>query len=109
MHPLVWIGAALGGLAFWRRKHLKDDAEKVATAAVDAKEAAMSRVAVVRSGRKALLVQLGEAVYASRTESGGDASAEIDRLVVELEEVDAALAEAGEDAGDESSEDSPAE
>lgn len=105
MHPLVWIGAALGGLVFWRRNHLKDDAEKVAAAATDAKGAAMSRVAVVRSGRKALLVQLGEAVYAGRTESGGDASAEIDRLVAELEEVDAALAEAG----DEGSEDSPAE
>jgi hypothetical protein len=108
MHPLVWIGAALGGLAFWRRNHLKDDAEKVATVAVDAKEAAMSRVAVARSGRKALLVQLGEAVYASRTESGGDASADIDRLVAELEEVDAALAEAGEEAVDEGSEDSAA-
>lgn len=108
MHPLVWIGAALGGLAFWRRNHLKDDAEKVAAVAVDAKEAAMSRVAVVRSGRKALLVELGEAVYAGRTGSGGDASAEIDRLVGELEEVDAALAEAAEEAADKGSEDSPA-
>jgi hypothetical protein len=109
MHPFIWIGAALGGLAFWRRKHLKEDAEKVTAVAKDAKAAATSRVAVARSGRKSLLVQLGEAVYASRTDPGGDATAEIDRLVGDLEELDAALDEAGEDAGDEQAEDAPAE
>lgn len=120
MHPLVWIGAALGGLAFWRRKHLKDDAEKmtavakdatskVTAAAQDAKTAAASRLAVARSGRKALLVELGEAVYASRTDPGSDATAEIDRLVGELEKLDAALDEGGEGAGAEDTGDAPAE
>lgn len=109
MHPLIWIGAALGGLVFWRRKHLKEDAEKVSAVARDTRAAATSRVAVARSGRKSLLVQLGEAVYASRTDSGGDATAEIDRLVGELEELDLALAESGEDSGDKPAEDVPAE
>lgn len=50
MHPLVWIGAIIGGLAFWRRKHLKEDAEKVTTAAKSAKDATTDRIAAARSG-----------------------------------------------------------
>lgn len=50
MHPFVWIAAALGGVAVWRRKHLKDDAEKVKTAAVDAKTAASEKIAAARGG-----------------------------------------------------------
>jgi hypothetical protein len=45
MHPFVWIAAALGGLAVWRRKHLKEDAEKVKTAALEAKTAASEEIA----------------------------------------------------------------
>ncbi len=108
MRVLLAIGAALGGLAFWRRKHLKDDAEKVTVAAKDAKDAAMSRVAAARSGRKTLLVQLGEAVYAGRTESGNGATAEIDRLVGELEALDAAQSDDGEDTGNEEAADEEA-
>ncbi len=83
-------------------------------AAKDAKDAAMSRVAAARSGRKALLVQLGEAVYAGRSEPGDDATAEIDRLVGELEALDAAQGDDGEDTGneeaaDEKTADAPAE
>ncbi len=120
MHPLVWIGAALGGLAFWRRKHLKEDAEKVTavakdatsrvtTVAQDAKDAASSRMAAARSGRKALLVELGEALYASRTDPGSDTDAEIDRLVAELEKLDAALDDGGEGVGGDDTEDAKAE
>jgi hypothetical protein len=50
MHPLIWLGAALGGVAFWRRKHLKDDAEKVSAAAKNAKVATTERIAAARSG-----------------------------------------------------------
>ena len=50
MHPLIWLGAALGGVAFWRRKHLKDDAEKVRAAAKNAKVATTERIAAARSG-----------------------------------------------------------
>lgn len=40
MHPLVWIAAALGGVAIWRRKTLKDDAEKMKSKALEAKTVA---------------------------------------------------------------------
>ena len=49
MHPIVWIAAALGGVAFWRRKHLKEDAEKAKTAAVDAKRVATEKAAVAKT------------------------------------------------------------
>ena len=50
MHPFVWIAAALGGVAVWRRKHLKDDAEKVKTAALEAKTVATEKIASARGG-----------------------------------------------------------
>jgi len=50
MHPLVWIGIALGGIAIWRRKDLKNDTEKVRVAATDAKAAATEKIAAARGG-----------------------------------------------------------
>jgi hypothetical protein len=50
MHPFVWIAAALGGVAVWRRKHLKEDAEKVKTAALEAKTVATEKIATARGG-----------------------------------------------------------
>jgi hypothetical protein len=96
LRPLLVIGAAIGGLAFWRRDHLKGDAEKVAAVAKDATAAATSRVAAARSGRKGLLAELGEAVYTGRTDPDADTTADIDRLVGELEELDAAQDDAAQ-------------
>ncbi|MDH5520323.1 MAG: hypothetical protein OEZ14_07310 [Acidimicrobiia bacterium] len=48
MHPLIWIGAIVGGVAFWRRKRLKDDATKVKSTAMEAKAKAESRIAHAR-------------------------------------------------------------
>ena len=99
LRPLLVIGAAIGGLAFWRRDHLNSDADKVAAVAKDATAAATSRVAAARSGRKGLLVQLGEAVYTGRTDPDADTTADIDRIVGELEQLDAAQDDAAHDAG----------
>ena len=80
---LVVVGAAIGGLAFWRRKSLKSDAEKVTEAA----RSASARV-TAGSSRKSLLVELGEAVYTDRTDPDADVAAEIDRSVMDLRELD---------------------
>ncbi len=50
MHPFVWIGILLGGIAIWRRKSLKNDAEKVKSAATGAKDAATEKIAAARGG-----------------------------------------------------------
>jgi hypothetical protein len=84
-------------LAFWRRNHLKSDAEKVAAVAKDASAAATSRVAAARSGRKGLLVELGEAVYTGRTDPDADTTVDVDRLVGQLEDLDAAQNDAAQD------------
>ncbi len=105
LRPLLAIGAVIGGLAFWRRDHLKSDAEKVAAVAKDATATATSRVAAARSGRKGLLVELGEAVYTGRTDSDADTTGDVDRLVGELEQLDAAQDDAAQDAGDQDTED----
>ena len=66
---LVVVGAAIGGLAFWRRKSLKSDAEKVTEAA----RSASARV-TAGSSRKSLLVELGEAVYTDGTDPDADST-----------------------------------
>jgi hypothetical protein len=48
MHPLVWVAVLVGGVAVWRRKHLKSDAVRAKTAALDAKAAATERIAAAR-------------------------------------------------------------
>lgn len=83
MRLVAVIVAALGGLAFWRRKTLRSDAEKVTEAA----KSATARVAA-GSGRRALLTELGEAVYTQRTDPAADMAADIDRLVIDLRELD---------------------
>lgn len=82
---LLAVGAVVGGLAFWRRKTLKSDAEKVTEAA----KSAGARV-TAGSSRKSLLVELGEAVYTDRTDPDADVAADIDRLVIDLRELDSA-------------------
>ncbi len=53
-------------------------------------QAAKTATARVKSSssRKSLLIELGEAVYADRTDSDADVTPEIDRLVIELREID---------------------
>jgi hypothetical protein len=76
MHPFIWIAAALGGVAVWRRKHLKEDAEKVKTAAVDAKTTASAKIAAARGGSSAETTEdeAGDAVEAAG-DAVGDANA----------------------------------
>ena len=50
----IVLGAALGGLAFWRRKTLKADAERVTEAAKSAKQAAGERIGRGSDGADAL-------------------------------------------------------
>ncbi len=99
MPVFLAIAAVLGGLAFWRRKQIGDEAKKLESTARQA-------VNEMRSGRKDLLVELGERVYAQSTgDAGPDNDDEISRLVGELVQIDAAnkQEEAGE-ATDESEE-----
>lgn len=44
MRIFIVLGAALGGLAFWRRKTLKADADRAVEAAKSAKQAASERI-----------------------------------------------------------------
>ena len=83
--PIVLaILAALGGLAFWRRKQLGEEAQKIGSAA-------RQTVHEMRSGRKDLLVELGERTYnKSIGEEDSSNQAEISRLIGELVQIDAA-------------------
>lgn len=92
MPVLLAIIAALGGLAFWRRKKLGEDAQRL-------KGAARQTVDQMRSRRKDLLVELGERTYAkSIGEEDADNEAEISRLISALTEIDASDKETEEDA-----------
>jgi hypothetical protein len=86
---LAILAAGVGGLAFWRRKKLRTDAERVT-------EAAKSATAKVTSGssRKSILLELGEAVYSERTDPDTDVAADIDRLVINLRELEEPATEA---------------
>ncbi|MGI9596935.1 MAG: hypothetical protein ACR2QK_12290 [Acidimicrobiales bacterium] len=77
------IVAVIGGLGFWRRKQIEEEAQKFSTAA-------RQNYSNMRSGRKDLLVELGERVYAKSTgdeEENNDT--EIDRLIGALVQIDA--------------------
>ena len=78
MHPFVWIAAALGGVAVWRRKHLKDDAEKVKTAAVEAKTVASEKIAAARGGSSAETTEdeAGDAAEAAGDDTADDTTDE---------------------------------
>ena len=88
MNPLLLISAAAAaGVAVWRRKSLKSDAEKAAAVAKDTAAKATTRVT---SGvRASKFRKLGEAVYADRTDTDTDNTSEIDRLLSELQAIDA--------------------
>ena len=78
MHPFVWIAAALGGIAVWRRKSLKDDAEKVKTAAVEAKTTATEKIAAARSGSSAETTEdeAGDVIAETTEDTTDDAGSE---------------------------------
>jgi hypothetical protein len=78
MHPLMWIGVAVGGIAVWRRKHLKDDTAKVKTAAAGAKAAATEKIAAARgdSSDEATEVGASEADAAETPEDVAEADTE---------------------------------
>jgi hypothetical protein len=89
--------AALGGVAFWRRKKIGDDASRIS-------EAARSRVQEYRSDKKKLLTELGQHYYSNST-NGDDADheAEMARIVGQLIELDgkSALEDVGESSAEE--------
>jgi hypothetical protein len=76
MHPVVWIAAVAGGLAFWRRKRLKDDAAKVKTSALEAKAKAEARIAEVRGAEPKDTGEAGEAGDAAPADITGGHGAE---------------------------------
>jgi hypothetical protein len=77
MHPFVWIAAALGGVAVWRRKHLKEDAEKVKTAAIDAKTVATEKAGVAKTAatEKIAAARGGSSAETTEDEAGDAAEA----------------------------------
>lgn len=84
MPVVLAVVAALGGLVFWRRKQFGQEAQKFGSAA-------RQTVHELRSGRKDLLLELGERVYAKSTgDEDPAAEAEISRLIGELVQIDAA-------------------
>ncbi len=87
MPLLMAIIAAVGGIAFWRRKTIRDDAQRI-------NDAARSRVQTHRSDRKKLLTELGQHYYANST-NGDDVDhlAEMTRLVDQLIEIDSESAD----------------
>jgi len=87
MPALLALIAALGGVAVWRRKTIREDAQRL-------NSAARTTVAGIRSGRKDLLMELGERTYARSTgDEDSDNEAEISRLIGELVQIDAASKE----------------
>ena len=99
MHPLVWIGMLLGGLVIWRRKDLKDDTEKVKSAAAGAKTAATEKIAAVRGGSAQ---EAGDEDSDASEAVAADAS---EAVAADASEADAAA----DDADGEAAEENPAE
>jgi len=84
MPVVMAVVAALGGLAFWRRRQLGQEAQKLS-------DSARHAVQEMRSGRKELLVELGEHVYAKSVGDGDPSNEdEISRIIGELAEIDTA-------------------
>lgn len=83
MPKLIAMLAAFGGITIWRRKKVRSDVEAIGAAARDS-------VHGLRTGRKALLTELGERAYARSTgDDDPDNEGEISRIVGELVQIDA--------------------
>ncbi len=99
MNPLLLISAAAAaGVAVWRRKSLKSDAEKAATVARDTAAKATTRI--TGGARASKFRKLGEAVYADRTDTDTDNTSEIDLLLSELQAIDAQTATSDVETGE---------
>lgn len=82
MPILLAVLAGLGGVAIWRRKKLRSDAQRVG-------DAARQTAGKIRSSRKDLMAELGRHVYAqSIGDTETDHEAEIERIIGELEALD---------------------
>jgi len=77
MYPFVWIAAALGGVAVWRRKHLKEDAEKVKTAAIDAKTVAAEKAGVAKTAATEKIAAARGGSSAETTEDEAEAADDV--------------------------------
>lgn len=88
---LAAAAAAIGGLVFWRRDQIGRGAQRVGNAT-------RQSIHDKRSGRKELLTQLGEHVYANSTgDEGVDHDADIARIISELQEIDSQREQSSED------------
>lgn len=89
--PIVLaVLAAFGGVAFWRRKKIGSDAQRVG-------DAARQTVQKMRSSRKDLMVELGRHVYAQSTgDTESDHEAEIKRIIAELQALDSSTDESAD-------------
>ena len=76
-----------GGLLFWRRKRLKDDAKRIATAAKGGTASARRRLEDRMISKRVKYAELGLVVHQAHADpEGGDRRAEIDRLLTEIDE-----------------------
>ncbi len=77
-----------GGLLFWRRKRLKDDAKRITTAAQGATASARRRLEDRMIAKRVKYAELGLVVHQAHADpDGGDRRAEIDRLLTEIDEI----------------------
>ena len=80
-----------GGLLFWRRKRLKDDAKRITTAAQGATASARRRLEDRMGAKRVKYAELGLVVHQAHADpDGADRQAEIDRLLAEIDEIVAA-------------------
>ncbi|MGI9616666.1 MAG: hypothetical protein ACR2QO_27355 [Acidimicrobiales bacterium] len=83
MPIILAIGAALGGLAIWRRKKIGSDVQSV-------KDAARNTAQKMRSDPEKLFNELGHHVYDQATgDTEVDHDVEIKRIVGEIRDLDA--------------------
>ena len=80
-----------GGVLFWRRKRLKDDAKRITTAAQGATASARRRLEDRMGAKRVKYAELGLVVHQAHADpDAGDRRAEIDRLLSEIDEIVAA-------------------
>jgi len=80
--------AVTGGLLFWRRKSIKGDASRVASAAQRASESAWQKLEDRFDAERAGYVALGRLVYQVHANpGGGDRQDELDEMLAELDDL----------------------
>ena len=76
-----------GGLLFWRRKRLKDDAKRITTAAQGATASARRRLEDRMIAKRVKYAELGLVVHQAHADPDADRRVEIDRLLTEIDEI----------------------